>query len=45
MSAVYFTPTAATLRAVLCFLDPENTPKIAYDNDLLAMPLIMTWLL
>lgn len=32
--------TAATLRAVLLFLDPVNTPKIAYDDDTLAEPLI-----
>ena len=25
--------TAASLRAILCFIDPENTPKIAYDRD------------
>jgi len=35
-----FMATAATLRAVLCFIDPQNTPKIAYDNDSLAIPLI-----
>jgi len=34
------TTTAATLKAILCFIDPENTPKIAYDNDALALPLI-----
>lgn len=32
--------TASALRAILCFLDPVNTPKIAYDNDALAIPLI-----
>jgi hypothetical protein len=32
--------TAAVLRAVLCFIDPENTPKIAYDKDEYAKPLI-----
>jgi len=31
--------TAATLKAVLCFIDAENTPKIAYDNDSYAKPL------
>ena len=25
--------TASTLRAVLCYIDPESTPKIAYDKD------------
>ena len=32
--------TAATLRAILCYIDPENTPKIAYDRDDLAEELI-----
>ena len=32
--------TAATLRAVLQYIDPEEGPKIAYDNDSLAEPLI-----
>lgn len=32
--------TAATLRAILAFTDPLNTPKIAYDKDDLAIPLI-----
>ena len=32
--------TAGTLRAVLAFINPENTPKIAYDKDELAQPLI-----
>lgn len=32
--------TASTLKAILCFIDPENTPKIAYDDDSLAIPLI-----
>ncbi len=31
--------TAAGLRAILCFIDAANTPKIAYDNDNLAIPL------
>lgn len=39
MNATYFTVTAATLRAVLCFTDANNTPKIAYDKDSLAIPL------
>jgi len=34
------TCTAGSLKAILCFTDPENTPKIAYDNDSLALPLI-----
>lgn len=34
------TTTAATLKSILCFIDPENTPKIAYDNDEYAEPLI-----
>ena len=34
------TCTASTLRAILCYLDPTNTPKIAYDKDELALPLI-----
>jgi len=32
--------TGASLKAVLCFIDPENTPKIAYDKDEYAKPLI-----
>ena len=32
--------TASTLRAILCYIDPENTPKIAYDRDDLAEELI-----
>lgn len=32
--------TAASLRAMLAFCDPENTPKIAYNRDDLALPLI-----
>ena len=31
---------AATLRAVLCYIDPEHTPKIAYDKDEYSEPLI-----
>lgn len=31
--------TAAALRAFLAFIDPENTPKIAWDIDALAKPL------
>lgn len=34
------TTTAGTIRAILCFINPSNTPKIAYDNDKLAQPLI-----
>lgn len=34
------TTTASTLRAVLAYCDPNNTPKIAYDRDDLAIPLI-----
>jgi hypothetical protein len=32
--------TAATLRAILCYIDPQNTPKVAYDKDDMAEPLI-----
>jgi len=32
--------SAGTLRAILCFIDPNNTPKIAYDKDEYAKPLI-----
>ena len=32
MKGSYFV-TAAILRAILCFIDAQNTPKIAYDND------------
>jgi hypothetical protein len=32
--------TAGTLKAILCFIDPEKTPKIAYDKDEYAIPLI-----
>ena len=32
--------TAATLRAILCYIDPEHTPKIAYDNSEYAPALI-----
>jgi len=28
-----FTTTAGTLKAVLSFIDPEKTPKIAFDED------------
>ena len=34
------TCTAATLKAILCYIDPEQTAKIAYDNDEYAQPLI-----
>ncbi len=33
------TITAATLRAILCYIDPNNTPKTAFDDDSLAEPL------
>jgi hypothetical protein len=32
--------TASTLRAILCYIDPEHTVKIAYDRDDLAEELI-----
>lgn len=32
--------TAASLQAILCFIDPKDTPKIAFDNDEYALPLI-----
>lgn len=25
--------TASTLKAILCYIDPEKTPKIAFDDD------------
>jgi hypothetical protein len=31
--------TAATLKAMLCYIDPEKTPKIAFDRDDMAIPL------
>ena len=31
---------ASSLKAILCFIDADQTPKIAYDNDELAQPLI-----
>lgn len=31
--------TAATLLAVLCYIDSGKTPSIAYDDDSLAKPL------
>ena len=31
---------AGALRAVLCFIDPEHTPKIAWDKDEFVEPLI-----
>lgn len=40
MGAVMLNMTAANLRAVLCFINPKNTPKIAYDEDEMATPLI-----
>ena len=30
---------AATLKAILCYIDAEKTPKIAYDKDEYAKPL------
>lgn len=38
MNTIYV--TAGVLRAVLVLIDPENTPKIAYNRDDLALPLI-----
>lgn len=32
--------TAGLIKAILCFIDPENTPKIAATDDSLAEPLI-----
>jgi hypothetical protein len=32
--------TASVLNAVLAFINPEQTPKIAWDRDDLAIPLI-----
>lgn len=32
--------TASSLKAILCFIDPISTPKIAYDRDDLVEPLI-----
>lgn len=34
------TITASTLKAILCYIDAEKTPKVCYDNDELTMPLI-----
>lgn len=31
--------TASTLKAILCYVDPEKTPKVAYDKDDMAVPL------
>jgi len=31
--------TASVLKAILCFIDAEKTPKIAFDNTELAVPL------
>ncbi|MCK9429362.1 MAG: hypothetical protein M0R17_05120 [Candidatus Omnitrophica bacterium] len=31
MKTIY--TTAATIRAILCYTNPEMTPKIAYDKD------------
>lgn len=33
------TTTASTLKAILCYIDAEKTPKIAFDKDELAVPL------
>lgn len=38
--ATALTCTAGSLRAILCFIDPTNTPKIAYDDDSLIESLI-----
>lgn len=32
--------TASTLHAILAYTNPTQTPKIAYDRDDLALPLI-----
>ncbi len=40
MQITSFAVTAATLRAVLCFTEPKNTPKICFNNDNLTLPLI-----
>jgi len=32
--------TASCIKAILAFTDPEKTPKIAYEKDELAIPLI-----
>ena len=32
--------TAATLKAILCYINSGKTPQIAYDRDDLAIPLI-----
>lgn len=32
--------TASTLLAILAYLDPTTTPKIAYNDDSLVIPLI-----
>ena len=34
------TLAASSLKAILCFIDATKTPKIAFDNDSLALPLI-----
>lgn len=39
MSSTTFTG-ASTLKAILCYIDPTATPKIAYDRDDMAEPLI-----
>ena len=31
--------TASSLKAILCFIDAEKTPKIAFDKDEYAKPL------
>jgi hypothetical protein len=38
MRGILFT-TASTLKAILCYIDAEKTPKIAYDKDEYAIPL------
>jgi hypothetical protein len=32
--------TASALKTILCYIDAEKTPKIAFDNDEYALPLI-----
>jgi hypothetical protein len=32
--------TASVLKTILCFIDAEKIPKIAFDDDSLAIPLI-----
>lgn len=39
MAGTIFT-TASSLKAILCYIDAEKTPKMAYSDDSLATPLI-----